>query len=377
MLELSALVFEYSFIAVAAAIIFSVVCVKRRDLLIWLPMYILLAIGFVLINFESVVEEFSLISYVFIMLSVISIFVAVVKEYYDTFLKGNHFKNQSVLAAAAIMDLAISGILVVLLILLIISLFLFIRIYKRKNTPTHAFLGIVIIAAIIVVINQLYSSMGGVTIQNFGEGIMICFGTILLVTGLVALIEQRILRVKDTLTTVLKAASEASMNISSIATELAANASEINAASEQISASTKDMAVTNKEAMRSSNEIYDLMSIITNISEQTNLLALNASIEAGRAGESGRGFAVVANEVRKLAKASKSAVNNTGDKIDYVLNKIKSAFNTMEGISASTEQQTALMEEITSTANRLGFLGEELKNLLELSDQNYQNSGIN
>ena len=46
----------------------------------------------------------------------------------------------------------------------------------------------------------------------------------------------------------------------------------------------------------------------------------------------------------------------------------------MEGISASTEQQTAFMEEITSTANKLGILGEELKNLLELSNED---SGIN
>ena len=40
----------------------------------------------------------------------------------------------------------------------------------------------------------------------------------------------------------------------------------------------------------------------------------------------------------------------------------------MEGISASTEQQTASMEEITATANKLGYLGEELKTLLGMLD---------
>ena len=243
MLELSALVFEYSIIAVVAVIVFSVVCVKRRDLLAWLPMYILLAIGFVLINFESVMEELSLISYVFIMLSVLSIFVVVVKEYYTTFIKYNNSKNQSIIAAASIINLAISGILMVLLILLVISLFLFIRIYKKKNTPTHAFLGIVIIAAIIVVINQLYSSLGGNIIPNFGEGLMIFFVTVLLVTGLVALIEERMVKVNNTMTTVLSAASKASMNISNIATELAATASEVNVASEEISVSTNCQSV--------------------------------------------------------------------------------------------------------------------------------------
>ncbi|MFX1364620.1 MAG: hypothetical protein ACFFCE_12365 [Promethearchaeota archaeon] len=36
----------------------------------------------------------------------------------------------------------------------------------------------------------------------------------------------------------------------------------------------------------------------------------------------------------------------------------------MEGISISTEQQTTSMEEITSTANKLGNLSEELKEKL-------------
>ncbi len=166
------------------------------------------------------------------------------------------------------------------------------------------------------------------------------------------------------ISTILRDSSEASINVSNLATELAASASEVNAASEEIASSTQIITHKAQEAITATNNIRNVIGLITNIADQTNLLALNASIEAGRAGELGRGFAVVADEVRKLAEESKTAVLETNKDIINVVNKINSSFSSMEGINASAEQQTASMEEISATANKLGNLAEDLKNKL-------------
>ncbi|CFX26908.1 Chemotaxis methyl-accepting receptor [Syntrophomonas zehnderi OL-4] len=77
-----------------------------------------------------------------------------------------------------------------------------------------------------------------------------------------------------------------------------------------------------------SQEVGQIVDLITSIADQTNLLALNAAIEAARAGEQGRGFAVVAEEVRKLAEESGEAAKRIAiliNEVQYEANRAVSA----------------------------------------------------
>jgi methyl-accepting chemotaxis protein len=111
---------------------------------------------------------------------------------------------------------------------------------------------------------------------------------------------------------------------------------------------------------RSSNEIADVLKLISSIAEQTNLLALNATIEAARAGESGKGFAVVAGEVKELAQETAKATEDIARKIDTIrsvstevtsgvaeLSTVMAQINdTQTTIAGAVEQQSATTAEI-------------------------------
>lgn len=98
-----------------------------------------------------------------------------------------------------------------------------------------------------------------------------------------------------------------------------------------------------------SQEIGNILGIITGISGQTNLLALNASIEAARVGEHGKGFAVVAGEVRKLAEQSADSANQISTLIAEIQSEIQNAVTSMK-------KGTMEVEHGMSIANQTGLL---------------------
>lgn len=125
----------------------------------------------------------------------------------------------------------------------------------------------------------------------------------------------------------------------------------------------QDTAKRIKRLGESSQEIGEIVDLISDITEQTNVLALNAAIQAASAGDAGRGFSVVAEEVQRLAERSAEATKQIGglvktiqgDTHDAVAAMEKSILGVVDGAVLSDMAGQSL-KEIEQVSNELATL---------------------
>jgi methyl-accepting chemotaxis protein len=170
--------------------------------------------------------------------------------------------------------------------------------------------------------------------------------------------------------TVAASAGEVSRNVQTVAAgtqemgasirEIAQNADQAATVAGQAVAVTRTTTETVSRLGTSSQEIGDVIKVITGIAEQTNLLALNATIESARAGEAGKGFAVVAGEVKDLAQETARATEDISRRVQAIQADTAGAVSAIQDVSRIiaqiNEYQTTIasaVEEQTATTNEM------------------------
>ncbi|MGE5626471.1 MAG: methyl-accepting chemotaxis protein [Actinomycetes bacterium] len=129
-----------------------------------------------------------------------------------------------------------------------------------------------------------------------------------------------------------------------------------------------------------SDEVGQIIQIITGISDQINLLALNAAIEAARAGEYGKGFAVVADEVRKLAEQSKESASSISSliaamqkdseaSVEAIIKVVNEVDGEMENVQTAGEVFGDIANLITTVKQQVAEMTAEIQMISASSEE--------
>ncbi len=119
-----------------------------------------------------------------------------------------------------------------------------------------------------------------------------------------------------------------------------------------------------KRLGESSQEIGEIVDLISDITEQTNVLALNAAIQAASAGEAGRGFAVVAEEVQRLAERSAEATKQIGLLVKTIQGDTQDAVAAMEKSTQGVVEGAQLADDAGQSLQQIEQATRELTDLV-------------
>ena len=135
---------------------------------------------------------------------------------------------------------------------------------------------------------------------------------------------------------------------------------------EQIQGTSKRI----KRLGESSQQIGEIVNLITDLADRTSILALNAAIQASSAGEAGRGFAVVADEVQRLAERAGDATKQISGLVETIQADTNEAVSSMEESTAGVVAGAKIAEEAGQTLVEIEQVSQQLASLIkEMSNE--------
>ena len=126
-LEFMILTHEQTVIIIAATILFCFVCFRRRDLLKWLPIYLLLVVGSIISSLKEIIADATLFSNIINAGDVICLLIASRIEYSKTFKSSKSSKDFKHLKAVVAFSPIVMGLQIFIMISCFVSIFMLLK----------------------------------------------------------------------------------------------------------------------------------------------------------------------------------------------------------------------------------------------------------
>ena len=165
---------------------------------------------------------------------------------------------------------------------------------------------------------------------------------------------------------------------------------------ERISTNVGEAVSRVKELEKRSQEIDEIVRVISGIAHQTNRLALDSTIQAAVAGENGNGFRAVAEDIRRLSEFAKAQTYMIGKIVTQVIEDIQAVAHSMyeteiettngqkfsqeasiafDAIVASIERQAQEIQTINHVAGKQSIISNSvLQAMQSLTTSTYESS---
>lgn len=184
--------FQQLFLMLSATTILAIACIKRNDLYLFLLAYSILTFGVFFRSFIFIAGTLDVVANIGYVISMFVTSAAVFNDYYLFFIKNKEKSTPKKLSYLLILQLLVFSSEILILVLGFINIVLIVKIYWKKRTATYAFIGLSIGAAFVSILFTVFYSLGVEWSYEFSEGIDNIMYTLLLVTGIIALLENRI-----------------------------------------------------------------------------------------------------------------------------------------------------------------------------------------